>query len=776
MSVLPVGMGDSGGYQIPRSLRLRESATAQLSRAPSTTTNRRMYTVSAWVKRGSLAAYCPLISAGASSISNGYSTVGLNANGSAYVVFYSTSSHVYESAALFRDPSAWYHIVFVVDTAQATAADRLKMYVNGVQVSLTVTATYSAVPQNFDCSVNVSGASHNIGALRSSGGSLTAYFDGYLTEYRFIDGQALTPSSFGETSATTGQWQAKKYTGTYGTNGFYLPFSDTTSTTTLCYDASGNANHWTPTNISLTAGATYDSMTDVPLGGGGSLGNGQGNYATLNPIFRGSSLLTYSAANLTFSYSAPTTPNKARVYTCGSIGVSAGQWYYEFTPASPANDAPGITSGIFETTADPDYVNYVNYFPGGTFQNSGGSVPTAGASYTSGDVIGVAFDLDARTVQFFKQGVSQGTVTGITAGLTWFPGTRINTAASGGSGTYNFGQRPFAYPPPTGFKALHTGNLPTPAITKAKNHFDVITDTGANIKAAVEALYSDQALMVVKDRANVNNWQWFNDVTGLNAILQSNTTSAETTYSTPSGSSVGYGWKAGNGTVSNTQGTITSTVSANPTAGFSIVTRTGTGVAGTVGHGLNVVPAFRITKSRGVAAWVAYHQALGTGKVMVLNGTNAVQTLTNYWDSAPTSSVMQTGNNADVNANGVNYVDCVFSEIAGYSKFGSYTGNGSADGPFVYCGFRPKCVFIKRTDGAGNWYIYDSVRDAYNAISKDIYPNLSNAESENYPTVTLDTLSNGFKFRRAGVDQNASGGTYIFAAFAESPFQSALAR
>jgi hypothetical protein len=238
---------------------------------------------------------------------------------------------------------------------------------------------------------------------------------------------------------------------------------------------------------------------------------------------------------------------------------------------------------------------------------------------------------------------------------------------------------------------------------------------------------------------------------------------------------VAWTWDAGSSTVTNTQGSITSSVRANATAGFSVVTYTGTGSGATVGHGLGVAPQMVIVKSRTVSNtnWVIYHISLGgTNKVIVLNSTDAPQTITNYWGSAaPTSTVFGVANGAFDNNNG-NLVAYCFAPVVGYSSFGSYTGNGSSDGPFVYTGFRPKYLLLKST-GTGDWVINDTTRDAYNVSGYNLYAQASDAEGFN---ARLDILSNGFKLRSTFASSNSSGQTYIYAAFAESPFNYARAR
>jgi len=238
---------------------------------------------------------------------------------------------------------------------------------------------------------------------------------------------------------------------------------------------------------------------------------------------------------------------------------------------------------------------------------------------------------------------------------------------------------------------------------------------------------------------------------------------------------VGWQWKAGGTAVSNTAGSITSSVSANTTAGFSVVTYTGTGVNATVGHGLGVAPAMIFYKSRSNAeGWPVYHSALAVANNLVLNNTNVQQPNGNiYWNStAPTATLIRAGTDTANNGSGYTYVAYCWAPVAGYSAFGSYTGNGSADGPFIYTGFRPRWLMIKSSSAVENWYVWDSSRDAYNVESAQLYPNLANAEAS---AVSIDANSNGFKCRSATV-VNTSAATYIYAAFAENPLKYANAR
>ena len=261
---------------------------------------------------------------------------------------------------------------------------------------------------------------------------------------------------------------------------------------------------------------------------------------------------------------------------------------------------------------------------------------------------------------------------------------------------------------------------------------------------------------------------------------------AQNTVNTTGNNYVSWGWKANGGTTSsNSDGSITSTVQADTTAGFSIVTYTGTGSTATVGHGLGVKPSVIIIKARteptgGVhfgtdqGNWIVYHQGTASDPetdLLLLNKDNAVSDSTGHMnDTAPTTSVFTIHTNVDVNESSDTYVAYCFAEKQGYSKFGSYTGNGDSNGPFIYTGLKPAWIMIKRTDAANSWYLVDSTRGSINVISAELEANNTGAEATG--NVRLDILSNGYKIRTSGAAYNADGGTYIYMAFAEHPFVS----
>jgi hypothetical protein len=388
----------------------------------------------------------------------------------------------------------------------------------------------------------------------------------------------------------------------------------------------------------------------------------------------------------------------------------------------------------------------------------------------------------------------------------------VTNGTSGGTNSVvtNFGQRAFAYTAPSGFKALCTANLPAPLVTKPNTVFDVKLYTGTGSSQSITGLGFSPNFLWFKNRSGANSHALFDTVRGRASGLISDSTGAEQTSSagndlssfdstgftvgTPQnfnspningGSIVAWTWDAGTTTVTNnTAGTITPTgVRANATAGFSIVTYTGTGANATVGHGLGVAPSFVIVKSRSnTTDWQGYHIALGQNYTIQLQSTSAAINVSNYWNGGVSSTTFGINGSYDgINFSGYTYVAYCFAPVVGYSSFGSFSSNQSLDGPFIYCGFRPRWILVKaaiRTSGS-NWSIIDAARNTGNfSVSGNgtniLYANTSGSEFSS-GGAQLDILSNGFKVRNNSGDINDNG-TYIYAAFAESPFNYARAR
>jgi hypothetical protein len=537
-------------------------------------------------------------------------------------------------------------------------------------------------------------------------------------------------------------------------------------------------------------------MVDSPTAYGTDTGVGgevRGNYATLNRLI---TTTTLSNGNLqcVSSYSP-----YGRAHS--TIGVSSGKWYAEVTISTVGSGVlVGITNAPVASNATGG-LGYLAtewaYFSDGRKYN-GNTLASYGASYTTNDVISVALDLDNKTIAFYKNGTSQSTAYSSLADGTYF-------ISIGGSGAIlstlnvNFGQRAFAYTAPSGFKALCTTNLPTPTIgatstTQAGKYFDATIFTSNGTTQTVTNTGFQPDFLWFKRRDATGNHFAFNSVVGDNSYLVPNLTDAEgsapdfisslnsngftmgTAQYSNGQTVVCWNWNAGGSNATNTSGTITSTVRANTTSGFSIVTYTGTGSNATVGHGLGVAPSMVIVKRRsGADAWYVYNANLTSAAfVLQLNSTIAQTSIPSIFNStSPSSSVFSISTDSSVNSSGQTYVAYCFAPVAGYSAFGRYTGNGSTDGPFVFLGFRPRYVMTKRTDSTSNWVIQDTSRDPYNATNNALFANLNFADNTG---PWFDVLSNGFKVRNNGSDTNASGATYIYIALAESPFKYALAR
>jgi hypothetical protein len=936
--------GGGGAYEIERSVRFSSSDSAYLSRTPASAGNRKTWTWAGWVKRSKLGTNQALFSAPQS---GGYPNTGIIFNSSDQLRFFvqdASSNYIVQrvTSAVYRDVSAWMHIVVAADYANTQA----KIYVNGSEVTAFATSTG---PTNTDGLINASGTVHVIGQF-----SNTYYLDGSLADIHFIDSQALTPSAFGEFD-TNGVWQPIEYAGSFGTNGFHLPFSNNSTAAALGTDTSSNGNTWTVNNLSVPsspltwtavyvsgnnftvpspsdfanivfspntststtaivangdgtlhevhlypstaitlgttvllafgsgsvgddttnfgmsveidgvkvgqkAGSNYtsagdyssnftgkvisqanplklttrisgsyaayvpggngvnpplirsdgvallnttpagnDSLVDSPTNGSqvdtGAGGEVVGNYATLNPLKKGTSI-TLSNGNLDLVSSG----SNGQAFS--TIGVSSGKWYWEYTTNS-TYAAVGIAEDYSAVINAPmgDNPGSWGYVSNGASSTKQAYPPASHTAYGSalavGDVLGAALDLSNGTLTFYKNGSSMGTAfTGLDTSLTYFVVAGDSTSAGNPDGSINFGQRPFAYTAPSGFKALCTTNLPEPTIADGSTAMDVALYTGNGTTQTISGLNFSPDLVWTKERNQSLAWHFLMDqVRGGRYSLASNNTGAEvdrgtsnltfnsdgftvaSSFTNPSSQPmVAWTWDAGSSTVTNTQGSITSQVRANVSAGFSVITYTGNGGSNvSVGHGLGVAPVLLIVKSRSTSVdWdVTYTFGDGSYDFMSLNTTAAKLDITGR--NAPTSTLFYV-NGGLSNVNGTTYVCYAFAPVAGYSSFGSYTGNGSADGPFVYTGFRPRWIMVRRTDTSTGaiWAIWDTARNTYNILGRALIANNANAEQSAYNA--FDILSNGLKLRDADGSWNGSGGTYIYYAVAENPFQYARAR
>jgi hypothetical protein len=785
------------GYQIDQSIRFNSADSSYMTRTPSAG-NRKTFTVSFWARLTTLDEDRRVFTANADGCELGFLKDGGGGN---RIRFYNNTGSYTNDAqttAEFRDVSRPYHVVLRVDTTQATDTDRVRIYVNGVLQTLEATTSGAALypPQNTDLGINTASA-HYIG--RYSGGA-NRYFNGNLSEFVFIDGTSYAPTDFGNTDAITGQWVPIAFAGAYGTNGFYITGENSAD---LGADYSGNGNNFTSSGLTST-----DQLTDTPTD----------NYATFNVIRTGQTGITLTDGALQASAGAAGTRAVAADIPIDSETTTG--YYAEIKITALAFASPsffGLVTPEFVIGATAMYASsgaYVyNDSAGATYANG-----VAGATYTPivlNDVVQFAVKNGNVYVGINNTWVNSGDPVAET-GAVW---TGLSGLYSfcweyhrGGAGTNthtvvaDFGQSGFAYTPPTGYSGVSTATLPDPPIADPSAHMQttLYTGTGSSLAVTQSGNSTFQPDLVwIKGRSGATEHVLTDAVRGVTKELSSNDTGAEETvaqgltafgsagftvgtdgsYNTSSATYVGWQWKANGAGSSNTDGSINTTAtSVNTTAGFSISTYTGTGSAATIGHGLGIAPKMVIVKKRVAGtddAWIVWHASLpGANYYLNLNDTGAQDTSVNYWNNTlPTSSVFSVGASNGTNENTKTFVAYCFAEVEGFSKIGSYTGNGSADGPFVYCGFQPRFLMLKDISNAQGWAMYDTARGTYNPIAATgqiLFANLTTAESS-FSGNTIDVLSNGFKIRANMNTANQSGATIIYMAFAEYPFKYANA-
>ena len=759
-------------YTIDQSVRFNAADSAYLEKTFSGTGNRRTFTISFWFKRCRTGT-AEYLFAGGNDTSNRFH-MDINASGTFQIEAKSGGSTQIkmEGGPVLRDVGAWYNFVLRVDTTQSTASDRVRLYVNGDLLTFN-SNTYPS--QNADLNWNLNDQVR----IGLAGWNTTTHFDGYFAEFINVDGSSLAPTSFGETKA--GIWVPKDYTGSYGTNGFKLAFQDSAS---LGDDTSGNSHDFTSSGLAST-----DQMLDSPTN----------NHPTINRLQPHGSIL--SDGNLTMDNNNRVVPMLA------TIGVSSGKWAWKVTINTQNAWGIGISTAprADDNSGGLGYVSYeYSYDTWDGDKRNNNTQSAYGVSVSSGGNVEVLLDLDAGTLSFKANGSDQGTAYSGLSG-TFFPAF-ANWAASGAGDTIDvdFGQG--GYTPPSGYELLNAANLPAPGIDPAEDeaptdYFNTVLYSGNSSTNNITGVGFRPDWVWVKARNATGQHSIFDVVRGATKRLGDGSPSVGTavestvaaslqsfdsdgfTFGNESGNNSGenyvaWNWKAGGTAVSNTDGSITSSVSASPESGFSIVTYTGTGANATVGHGLGKAPDMIILKKRAndTQAWQVYHSANTSEpetEKLTFNTTAAtVDDNTTWNDTAPTSTVFSIGTGSGTNENTDTYVAYCFADIDGMVKAGSYTGNSSTT--FVYTGFRPAFVMIKSNNQTRNWIVFDNKRTPTNQMDGHLHPNASVAEQTG--SDEIDFLSNGFNLRSPDNDTNTSAFEYIYIAFAEQPFKYANAR
>ena len=839
--------GGEDAYEIDQSIMLDAEDAPKLRRTPSSEGNRRTFTFSTWCKRASLGydgtagsdynyLMGAFVSAGGSTDDSHYFAFGFFNSDKLGVGGWSTTWRL--TNRLFRDTSAWYHLVLQFDTTQGTADNRVKIYVNGVQE--TSFSTSNNPSQNYDVAINNT-VQQSISDTAYDSGTGPYHFNGYMAETHLFDGAVVAASEFGETDSATGQWIPKKYVGStsYGTNGYYMKFASGAIGT----DSSGNGNNYTTTNL-----GNGDVLLDTPTN----------NFPIVNfaePWNTTVSTLRQGTLNI-----------KAATYSSGNYGnhyltfnlPSSGKWYVEVLSGIQAGGGNSSQMGI--SSKDPSI---------------GGIIPTQSQNWsTFSSTTSLLLDTYANTADLYDGGSSIDQDTGLTAtsyvcamaididngkfyagydngsSITWlnsgdpagnsngaahtftsdsiiYLATTVNSANSnrtylilncGQNGTFSnyktaggnadgAGIGNFFYSPPSGFKALCQKNLPTPTIKKSTEFFDSLLYTGDASAKTISGLEFAPDFLWIKNRSSNYHHAKVDSVRGATKLISSSQGIAELTTTeqvktfTSDGFTLGdnsdgnnyvnlnthnyvaWCWKAGGSGSSNTDGSInTTSTSVNTTAGFSISTYTGTGSNATVGHGLGVVPSVIIIKNRSQTDdWAVYSRGDATDYLELnTNSYNPIASTDDntYWnDTAPTSSVFTIGTAHSVNASSENYVAYCFANVEGFFKSGTYRGNGeSENGPYVYTGFSPALVIVKEASSAGgSWFMWDNKREVGNVKDAVVWADYENEETS-HATYEIDFLSNGFKIRgdNGGTNQNTE--IMLYMSWAESPFKHATAR
>ena len=813
MSLLPAsssGEVSTGFYNgaIDQSLRFENGDSSNLYKTFSSG-NQKTFTISFWIKRATIASYMNVFDVGSSG--SNYCQTRFQNDDQLLIVSESGGGVVYnfETTQKFRDTTNWYHIVIAFDTTQSTESDRVKIYVNGSQITDFDAETYPS--QNADTLINTN-STHYIGKLAYAG---QHYLDGYLAEYNFIDGTQLTPSSFGETK--NGVWIPKAISGlTYGTNGFRLTFADNSA---VGDDTSGNGNDWSVGGLAST-----DVVLDSP----------ENNFMTFNFLHYADT--TVPTNNLTEGALRFHADSDDGIFTTMEIPTS-GKWYVEFVLAHVSKPTGVYLLGNKHRTRDDwtHVANYTSFLEGFAIQGSTNKVfeyggTQIGSNHSNGTIYAFLIDVDNSTYDIYQNdtkiwdagtfnhpGAGEGVIIGVgnnsdsgtnncnfylNAGQdSSFAGAKTAQGNTDANGIGDF------YYTTKGGLALCSANLPDTTLSpdqdeQADDHFNTVLYTANNSTNAVTGVGFQPDLVWIKRRdTGAAAHAWWDSSRGTQKWLYSDgsgaeistsdglssfdsdgfTLGADSTYGSwnNSGNHVSWNWKLNGGTTSSdTNGNRTTTVQVNSTTGMAIAEYNNPSQSNhTFGHGLGSKPEAFIWRARNTTMnWIWWDSLNFTDADRDGEYLNASIGFTSgsNWVNDVTDTIINITDGQVSSGNNINYWCWSLKSVEGFSKINNYTGNGSTDGIFVYTGFRPAWI-MTRNVGGGNWYINDTARSPANPTSSfgaNLYADLNNVESGN----GMDILSNGFKIRNTDSSQNASGNTYVYMAFAEQPFKFSNAR
>ena len=715
--------GATGFYthQIANSARYNQSASAHMYRTNGTATNEDKCTMSAWVKRTKLGSHTAFTGAyDPAGWGGGYLTIGME-NGDNFKFLHHPSSNAatqgqITSDALYRDSSAFYHVVVAYDSSQGTAANRVKIYINGSQLTDITATTYP--DQNQDFILNKNGCKIFIGSGGDSGGGVYQPWDGYIAEYVMIDGTAYAASDFGETK--NGVWIPKDPSGlTFGNNGVYCKFE---SSSDLGNDSSGNNNDFTVSNVSA-----HDQMLDTPTFNSSSNG---GNFATLGGLEKNTGGFTISEGNLKYAVS---TNNRGFI---ASTGVpESGKYYWEVRVTQFGGSEDGVFLGVCEPdkmrgnlTASGRGGAEVSGAGGYTVDNYNGramldgvaqSADAIGTARSVPQTFGIAIDRDNNTFKWTYDGSTYSSTYTIPSTGVLAPYIGSGGGSNTASGVFNFGSDStfaglvtaggnadengygdFSLSVPSGYVALCAANLPTadavdPAQTDdnfPQKMFDAKLYTGNGSTNNITGVGFQPDLTWIKIRNTASNGPLVDSSRGTNKIMFSQINDAEVTsanltsfdsdgfslagglasydpnFNGNTNTYVAWNWRANGGTTStNSSGSVSVTQQVDPSGGISISTYSGAGGTGTIGHGLSSAPTMVIVKQRnGANNWAVYAKGAGNTKYAYMDRSNAFGTAALWQNTTPSSSLVYLGDTNEVNHSGRTYVAYCFADVEGY--------------------------------------------------------------------------------------------------------------